>query len=64
MAARRRTRKARIGRPPKPKIEKYSRHILVHMTQKERKILEEEAKERSISLSAILMLPWRMKRRN
>ena len=48
-----------MGRPPKPLAEKYSAQVLVHMTRAERKRLEAEAKRLGISLSGLLMRPWR-----
>ncbi|MFH1421632.1 MAG: hypothetical protein ABIH42_02820 [Planctomycetota bacterium] len=52
-------KKTKMGRPRKPKAEKYSAHVLVHMTQAERVIVERESKKTSLSLSALLMRPWR-----
>ena len=48
-----------MGRPPKPPEEKYSDQILVHMTKAERELLEREALRLGLSLSALLMHPWR-----
>ncbi|MFH1423309.1 MAG: hypothetical protein ABIH42_11440 [Planctomycetota bacterium] len=48
-----------MGRPPKRPDEKYSGQVLVHMTLRERAKLEKEAKKTGLSLSALLMRPWR-----
>jgi len=52
-------RKKKMGRPPKSASEKQSRQINIRVTQAEWKILEAEAKRRGISISALLMKPWR-----
>ena len=49
----------RTGRPPKPREEKQSEIIGVCMTPGERKRLKAEAKRLGVSLSALLMRPWR-----
>ncbi|MCK4670762.1 MAG: hypothetical protein KAT43_06175 [Nanoarchaeota archaeon] len=51
--------KKRMGRPFKPPEEKYSEQVNVRMTKAERKRLDAEAKRRGVSLSGLLMLPWR-----
>ena len=52
-------KKKRMGRPPKPKDEKYSAQILVAMTEGERKMLERLAREKGVSLSALMMQAFR-----
>lgn len=49
----------RTGRRPKPPALKQSEIIGVCVTSAERKRLEVEARKRSVSLSALLMQPWR-----
>lgn len=48
-----------MGRPPKPKNEKFSAQVLVKMTPAERLMLEKLADESGISLSALLMQRFR-----
>lgn len=48
-----------MGRPPKPKKIKLSARVQVWMTEEERSNLESKAKKLDISLSALLMQPWR-----
>ena len=49
----------RTGRPPKPRAEKQSEIIGVCVTPGESKKLKAEAKRLGVSLSALLMEPWR-----
>lgn len=49
----------RMGRPPKPRSEKYGAQVNVRMTEAERQVLEAEAARLGVSLSALLMRPWR-----
>ncbi len=49
----------RTGRPPKPRGKKQSEMIGVYVTPVERKRLDAEAKRLGVSLSALLMRPWR-----
>ena len=51
--------KARMGRPPKLRAEKWGWRVTVNMTRKEREQLEAEAKRFGMSLSQLLMRPWR-----
>ena len=51
--------KKRMGRPPKPSAKKFSEQFCVYLTKAERKRLEAEAKRLGISVSALLMRPWR-----
>ena len=52
-------RNVKLGRPPKPPAELYSAQANVKMTQAERALLDAEARKRGLSLSALLMSPWR-----
>lgn len=52
------TRK-RMGRPPKAANEKFSEQVNVKMTSAELSMLKAEAKRRGVSLSALMMGPWR-----
>ena len=49
----------RMGRPPKPPAEKYSEQANVRMTRAERRRLASAARKAGLSLSALLMKPWR-----
>ena len=51
--------KLRTGRRPKTKAEKMSKHILVSMTPAEWKRVKAEAKKQGLSVSALLMKPYR-----
>ena len=51
--------KKKMGRPPKPPGEKYSEIVTVKMTKAERKRIKAEMKRAGLSLSAVLMRPWR-----
>ena len=51
--------KKKMGRPPKPPGEKYSEIVTVKMTKAERKRIKAEMKRTGLSLSAVLMRPWR-----
>ena len=51
--------KRRTGRPKKKPAEKYSAKICVAMTEDERALLEAEAAKRGVSISDLVMLPWR-----
>ena len=51
--------KKKMGRPPKPRAEKYSRIVCLKMTQAEYRALRAEAERLGISLGALLMRPWR-----
>ena len=48
-----------MGRPPKPAGEKLGERVVVNMTKAERKRIGAEARKRGMSLSALLMFPWR-----
>ncbi len=49
----------RLGRPPKPHGEKYGKMVSFKVTEAELKRLTTEARRRGISLSALMMEPWR-----
>jgi predicted HicB family RNase H-like nuclease len=51
----------RTGRPPKAPGEKHSRQVNVRMTPGEWKRLSVEAERLGVSLSALLMRPYRKK---
>jgi len=48
-----------MGRPPKPPGEKFSEMLSFKLTKAEKKRLLTEAKRLGISVSALLMRPWR-----
>ena len=48
-----------MGRPPKPPAEKRGQRVLVSMTQAELQELTTEAKKHGMTISQILMRPWR-----
>jgi hypothetical protein len=54
--------KLRTGRPRKPPREKQSERVMVYLTKTERRRLEELAKREGLSLSSLIMRPWREKR--
>ena len=58
MKAKKKTRQ-RPGPKPKPAAEKMSAFVGIKMTQAERRRLEAEAKRLGITLSQLLMKPWR-----
>ena len=49
----------KMGRPPKPPERRRREFIGVHCTSAERRRLEHEAKRLGLSISELLMLPWR-----
>jgi hypothetical protein len=51
--------KARTGRPPKPKSEKMSERVTVHLTPTEKDRLLILAKQEDMTLPALIMKPWR-----
>jgi len=53
------SKKARMGRPPKPRNEKQSKRIMVSLTQAERAFLGKLAKQKGVSVASLIMLPWR-----
>jgi len=54
--------KTKMGRPPLPAEEKLGEQLNVRATRAERALLEAEAKRLGISVSELLMRPWRKKR--
>lgn len=48
-----------MGRPPKPPGEKFGAILSLKLTKAEKKRLQAEAKRLGISVSALLMRPWR-----
>ena len=51
----------RTGRPPKARADKQSEQIMVRVTPAERAQLEKLANDEGVSLSALIMHPWRDK---
>jgi hypothetical protein len=51
--------KKKMGRPPVPKEKKICIQISVAVTARERDNLRAVASERGLTVSQILMLPWR-----
>jgi hypothetical protein len=54
-------KQSRMGRPPLPPTERKSVHVSVRMTKAERARLTALAKEHSVTVSDLLMQPWREK---
>jgi hypothetical protein len=54
----------RSGRPPKPQAERLSEQVMVYMTSVERQRLEEIARREKVSVSSLLMRPWRKEKDN
>lgn len=54
--------KLRTGRPRKSQREKQSERVMVYLTKAERMRLEKLAKREGLSLSSLIMRPWRGKR--
>jgi hypothetical protein len=54
--------KRRTGRPRKSQREKQGERVMVYLTQTERRRLEQLAKQEGLSLSYLIMRPWREKR--
>lgn len=52
-------KKVKMGRPLKPEEDKLVKQVNVRMTQVERERLNAECERQGISLSALLMKPWR-----
>ena len=51
----------RTGRPPKAVADRQSEPIMVYLTKAERKRLGDMAAEQGVSISALIMQPWRDK---
>lgn len=49
----------RTGRPPKAAAQKQSESVTVYMTVAERRRLEKMASRDGLTLSAVIMRPWR-----
>lgn len=52
-------KKKRMGRPPVPKERRRSAQHSVSMTQSEFAFLKRKAKESGLSISELLLQPWR-----
>ena len=52
-------KKRKAGRPPKPKMQKWRERFFVNMTTAERKMLKAAARREGVSVSVLLMRPWR-----
>lgn len=48
-----------MGRPPLPPSERQARIVSVRVTEAELKMLRAEAKRRGVTVSALLLGPWR-----
>lgn len=51
--------KARMGRPPLPPSKRRTTEIAVAMTKAEAAMLKSKARKRGLTVSELLMLPWR-----
>ena len=51
--------KKKMGRPPKPKAKRQDRQITVYATVSEYRAIKREAREQGVSLSEVLIRPWR-----
>ena len=51
--------KRRTGRPPKTSSRRQSKKVTIYMTPAELKRLETQATKEGVSLSALIMRPWR-----
>ena len=56
-----RTKRAKMGRPPLPPGKRRGLHITVRLTEAEREKLDSEAARLGISISELVMRPWRGK---
>jgi hypothetical protein len=54
--------KQRSGRPPKSIEEKQNQRLTIYVTSAERQQLLAEAKQSGLSISGLLMRPWRGKK--
>jgi hypothetical protein len=54
--------KLRTGRPRKSQREKQIERVMVYLTKAERMRLEELARREGLSLSSLIVRPWREKR--
>jgi len=53
------TMSKRMGRPPKRASEKYSKTVCMKVTKAEYAALKAEARKRGVTVSALLLGPWR-----
>ena len=51
--------KRRTGRPPKTSSRRQSKKVTIYMTPAELKRFENQATKEGVSLSALIMQPWR-----
>lgn len=54
-----RKKRKKMGRPPLPKGTARNTSVTIRLSEQERKIFESEAKRQALSLSELIMLPWR-----
>lgn len=54
-----REKRSRMGRPPKRSFEKKNRQVSIAMTSAEMKLIRAEAEKAGMSISELLMRPWR-----
>lgn len=55
--------KPRMGRPPKRPEQRQDAYVMVRMTQAEYAEIKQESERLQLSLSALLMTPWRKRKR-
>jgi hypothetical protein len=58
-AAQRAADKSRTGRPPKQPADKWSQRVTVYMTTAERDRLQALAQKEGITMTSLIMGPWR-----
>ena len=59
MSTKKKTKPAKVGRPPLPARMQRTEQLNVRATKAERTMLEAKAKKLGVSLSYVLMAPWR-----
>jgi hypothetical protein len=59
-----RKKKSKMGRPPVPAAKKRREQVSVAMTASELKRLEKIASAQGLSISELLMRPWRQEEKN
>ena len=59
MSTKKKTKPNKVGRPPFPKDMRRTEQLNVRATKAERAMLEAKAKTLGVSLSYVLMAPWR-----
>jgi hypothetical protein len=52
-------KRARMGRPPKAAAQRRTECVMIRLTKAEKRILEREARQLGLSLSAVILKPWR-----